>query len=106
MPEVLDKQTEAQDKQKQQIDWRQKLVEEVGALPEASLRDIYYLVHGYRLGVQTEKARDLQHSKEITLSLAGAWSDWDDEDFNNFLDEIYSRRSQASRRERYEEVLD
>ncbi len=99
MPEILDKQA---------TNWRLKLLEEVSLLPEASLKDMYYLVHGYRLGLHAEAKKDvdLQRSKEMTLSLAGAWQDWDDDEFHAFLDDIYHRRSQSSRRERHEGMLD
>lgn len=97
MPEILDKQA---------TNWRLKLLEEVSLLPETSLKDMYYLVHRYRLGLQAEQTHDVHTSKEITLSLAGAWQDWDDDDFQDFLDDVYRRRSESSRRERYEGMLD
>jgi hypothetical protein len=101
MPEILE-----QYDRKEDMDWRLKLLEEVSLLPEASLKDMYHLVHRYRLGLRAEEASDLQRCKEITLSLAGAWQDWDDDDFQTFLDDIYRRRNQSSRRERYEGMLD
>ncbi|MEM6430305.1 MAG: hypothetical protein AAF708_13775 [Deinococcota bacterium] len=101
MPEIL-KQYEP----KEDMNWRLKLLEEVSLLPETSLKDMYHLVHRYRLGLDAEEANDLQRSKEVTLSLAGAWQDWDDNDFQAFLDDIYRRRSQNSRRERHEGMFD
>lgn len=100
--EVLDKKA---------TNWRLKLLEEVRLLPETSLKDMYHLVHGYRLGLHAEETNDVQRSKEMTLSLAGAWQDWDDDDFHAFLDDIYhrrsqNRRSQSRRRERHEGMLD
>jgi hypothetical protein len=84
VPEILDKQA---------INWRRKLFEEVSLLPDDSLEALYKVVHNFRLGLEQQPTSgdDAQYT---TAPFAGAWRDMSDEDFADFMLEIKRLRTQ------------
>jgi len=76
---------------------RKKLFDEITKIPEEKLPALYDFLYYFRLGLVTETS-----NPQKTLQLAGSWNDMSDEDFNEFLEDIKSRRRTAfsSRRKR------
>jgi len=70
---------------------RRKVIEEIQNLPEEKLREIYNVIHFFRVGVESVKST---HHDNI-MTFAGCWDDIPDEEFHTFLLEITNRRSNA-----------
>lgn len=70
---------------------RLKAIEEIHHIPEEKLREIYDVIHFFRVGV--ESVKPVLHDN--IMSYAGCWDDMSDETFNSFLLEIAERRSHA-----------
>lgn len=69
---------------------REKLLEEVNRIPDDKLRQVYEILHYFRIGVEV--------SPDVTYDVmhyAGSWRDMPEEDFANFIDEISTRRRLA-----------
>ncbi|MEM7737071.1 MAG: hypothetical protein AAF267_14915 [Deinococcota bacterium] len=88
-----------------EINWRDKLIEEINLAPEDHLPILYNVAHQLRLNLEQQSKLNNELG-DVIAPFAGAWRDWDDDDFEDFLDEIYSRRGQKGRRARYEEILE
>ena len=71
---------------------RNKVLEEIHLLPEDKLKEIYDLIHFFRLGLQKGKSKD--KSKSI-MNYAGIWEDMPEEEFNDFSKEVEMRRKNA-----------
>ena len=69
---------------------RDRIIEELDQIPEVKMAEIYDLLHYYRLGLQ-------RPTTEVnpTLSLAGAWKDMPNEEFDDLLNEFAQRRKEA-----------
>ena len=76
---------------------RKKLFDEITKIPEEKLPALYDFLYYFRMGLVTQSS-----NPQKTLQLAGSWNDMSDEDFNELLDDIKTRRKNAfvSRRER------
>jgi hypothetical protein len=76
---------------------RNKLIDEISRIPDERLPDIYNLIHYFRLGLNVKEKNPAK-----ILKLAGSWKDMPEEDFDDFLEEIRTRRKNAflSRRNR------
>ena len=80
---------------------RKRILEEIEQIPENKLKEVYRLVHNYRIE-QEETESDTEPFTKSVMQYAGAWKDMPDEEFNEFLEEIRTRRRKAfsSRRDR------
>jgi hypothetical protein len=70
---------------------RQQLIDEINLIPESHLRQLFDLLHYFRLGLQASN----QSNVEAIMSHAGDWDDLDDGTIENFETEIRTRRAQA-----------
>lgn len=70
---------------------RLKAIEEIRHIPEEKLREIYDVIHFFRVGVESVKPIP----DDNIMSYAGCWDDMPDEMFNSFLLDIAERRSYA-----------
>jgi len=68
---------------------RNDIIEELNRIPEAELPEIYRLIHYFRLGLQQEQ------DSNPTLELAGSWKDIPETEFQDFLQDILTRRHQG-----------
>ncbi len=79
---------------------RDKLIEEIGLIPDTQLEEIYNIIHNFRLS--SEKRQNIL---ENTLKFAGSWNDLTDEEFRDLSDEISLRRQQSFRQRRDNERI-
>ena len=81
---------------------RIKVLKEIQLLPEEKLKEIYDLIHFFRLGFQKVKRKN-----ESIMNFAGIWKEMSEKDFNNFSNEVEMRRKNAfiTRRD-YETSID
>jgi len=77
-----------------------KVVKEVRLIPEDRLSELYDFVHYFRLGVESCKSTPVKKN----LQFAGSWDDMPKKTFDNFLEEINSRRSHAFKKRRNNEA--
>lgn len=75
----------------QEITWQERLLQEVHLLSEHQAKELYFFTHRLRL----EGDKPPQDNVTVLKSLAGAWSDMPDNEFHDFLDDIYKRRQQG-----------
>ncbi len=80
---------------------RLKVIEEIHHIPEEKLREIYDVIHFFRVGV--ESVNSTPH-KNI-MAFAGCWDDMPDQEFHAFLLEITNRRSHAFSGRTHRETL-
>ena len=69
---------------------RDKVMEEIKLIPEHKLLEVYDFIHYFRIGLQKSKVNINQ-----IMQFAGCWKDMSEDLFNDFLEEISKRRSQA-----------
>ena len=69
---------------------RDKVMEEIKLIPEHKLSEVYDFIHYFRIGLQKSKVNINQ-----IMQFAGCWKDMSEDLFNDFLEEISKRRSQA-----------
>ena len=69
---------------------RDKVIEEIKLIPEHKLSEGYDFIHYFRIGLQKSKVNINQ-----IMQFAGCWKDMSEDLFNDFLEEISKRRSQA-----------
>ena len=69
---------------------RDKVMEEIKLIPEHKLSEGYDFIHYFRIGLQKSKVNINQ-----IMQFAGCWKDMSEDLFNDFLEEISKRRSQA-----------
>ena len=69
---------------------RDRLLDEISKIPDEKVADIYNFIHDFRLGLQV---REVNPNK--ILKLAGSWKDMPEEDFNEFLEDVVTRRKNA-----------
>jgi len=65
-------------------------MEEIKLIPEHKLSEGYDFIHYFRIGLQKSKVNINQ-----IMQFAGCWKDMSEDLFNDFLEEISKRRSQA-----------
>ena len=78
---------------------RQKIQEEIRAIPEARTRELYDLVRQFRL-----RARSSNEEASTILTLAGSWADMPEKEFAAFCSEIRDRRRLAGSERRRREA--
>ncbi len=78
---------------------REQLLEEVYRIPEDRLTEVYKFVHCFRIGIET--ARDEQSD---VMRYAGCWRDMPEETFDEFIQDVKTRRQQAFSRRRNDET--
>jgi len=70
---------------------RQQLIDEINLIPESHLRQLFDLLHYFRLGLQASSPSNV----EAIMSHAGDWDDLDNDTAEDFEAEIRNRRAQA-----------
>jgi hypothetical protein len=70
---------------------RQQLITEIQRIPDNRLREIFDVIHFFRLGLDSAQADKPGNVRQF----AGAWSDMDDAVFADWDTEWRARRSQA-----------
>lgn len=83
------------------LNLRSKVIAEINLIPEDKLSELYNFIHYFRLGAEVTKG-----SLEETMKFAGCWDDMSDETFNNFDEEVKTRRQQAFLRRNDEASFD
>ena len=68
---------------------RQKMIEEIHHIPEDKIRELYNVIHFFRVGVETVNS----NSQNNIMAYAGCWEDMPDQEFTDFLHDITERRS-------------
>lgn len=76
---------------------RDKILKEVERIPEEKLPELLDLIHDYRVGLQPPEGKS-------EIKYAGSWKDMPDDVYQDFIDEIAQRRSQAFSRRRDREA--
>lgn len=71
---------------------RNKVLKEINLLPEEKLKEIYNLIHFFRLGLQKGKSKSKNKS---IMNFAGIWQEMSEKDFNDFSHEVEMRRKSA-----------
>ena len=76
---------------------REKLFDEIAKIPDEKLPEIFDFLHYFRLGLGVEVS-----TPQKILKLAGSWKDMSEDDFDEFLNDVTTRRKNAfsSRRNR------
>ena len=70
---------------------RQQLIDEINLIPKSHLRELFDLLHYFRLGLQASN----QSKVEALMNHAGDWEDLDDETAEDLEAEIKTHRAQA-----------
>ena len=76
---------------------RNKILKEVERVPEEKLPELLDLIHDYRVGLQPPEDKS-------GIKYAGCWKDMPDDMYQDFINEITQRRSQAFSRRRDREA--
>jgi len=71
---------------------RNKVLKEINLLPDEKLKEIYDLIHFFRIGLQIRKSKG--KSKSI-MNFSGIWKEMSEKDFNDFSNEVELRRKSA-----------
>ena len=76
---------------------REKLFDEIAKIPDEKVPEIFDFLYYFRLGLGIK----LSNPQKI-LKLAGSWKDMSEDDFDDFLNDVTTRRKNAfiSRRNR------
>ncbi|MBC8181086.1 hypothetical protein H8E88_08180 [candidate division KSB1 bacterium] len=76
---------------------REKLYDEIAKIPDEKVSEIFDFLHYFRLGLGVKSS-----NPQNILKLAGSWKDMSEDDYNDFLDDLTTRRKNAfiSRRNR------
>jgi hypothetical protein len=81
---------------------RTKLLAEIQRVPDDKLGELYNLIHAFQ-----QQSEGNPNTPQTLMQFAGCWSDFSDEIYNDFLDDIAHRRQQAfSQRQHRETSLD
>jgi len=72
---------------------RDKVMEEIKLIPEHKLSEGYDFIHYFRIGLQKSKVNKVNIDQ--IMQFAGCWKGMSEDLFNDFLEEISKRRSQA-----------
>lgn len=81
------------------LELRTKVIAEINLVPKEKLSELYNFIHYFRLGIEVSN-----RSLEQTMQFAGSWNDMSDEMFNDFDEEIKTRRQQAFLERRNDET--
>jgi hypothetical protein len=79
---------------------KNQLIEEIDLIPENKHKELYDLIHKFRVGLNQPK-----HKIDEIMQFAGSWSDMTEEDFSDFCEEIEQRRQATSSRRFDDETL-
>lgn len=76
---------------------REKLFDEIAKIPDEKVHEIFDFLHYFRLGLGIKAS-----NPQKILQLAGSWKDMSEDDFEDFLNDVTTRRKNAfiSRRNR------
>jgi len=74
----------------EQLEIREKVIEELRMIPDEQMGNIYEFLHHIR----TEPRNSTTNSDKI-MGFAGCWSDMPDNAFSEFIQEMRDRRAQA-----------
>lgn len=66
--------------------YKNQLIEEIDLIPENKHKELYYLIHKFRIGLNQPK-----HKINEIMQFAGSWSDMSEKDFSDFCEEIEQR---------------
>ncbi len=80
---------------------RLKVIEEIHAIPEEKLREIYDVIHFFRVGVASVKPAS--HNK--IMSYARCWDDMPHDMFDSLLHDISARRAEVFSGRTHREAL-
>ncbi|MFZ5516804.1 MAG: hypothetical protein ACOY90_09215 [Candidatus Zhuqueibacterota bacterium] len=69
---------------------RKKLLDEISKIPDDKVPVIFDFLHYFRLGLGMKAS-----SPEKILQLAGSWKDMTEDDFEDFLNDVKTRRKNA-----------
>jgi nicotinamide mononucleotide adenylyltransferase len=84
----------------EQID-RNQIIEEINLIPEDKRKELYNLIHQFRISLErcAPRWRSQSHDNvDKIMQFAGNWSDLSEEEFSNFSEEIEQRRQAYSSR--------
>ncbi len=79
---------------------RQKIREEIRAIPEARTQELYELVRQFRL-----RSRSSEEKAAEILSLAGSWKDMPEKEFSVLCSDFRDRRHRAGSGRRSREAV-
>ena len=79
---------------------KNQLLEEISLIPEDRHQELYNLIHKFRISLNQS-----EHKINEIMQFAGSWSDFPEEDFKNFCEEIEERRQTSSTRRFSDETL-
>jgi hypothetical protein len=79
---------------------KNQLIEEIELIPESKHKELYDLIHRFRLSLDRSERR----INEI-MQFAGSWSDMPEKDFSDLCEEIEQRRQVSSSRRFSDETL-
>lgn len=75
---------------------KSKVLQEIEQIPEDKLADLYNFIHQFRLKLERRKATE----GVSFLAFAGCWTDLSDEVFDEFIEDVNTRRQNAFARRR------
>ena len=81
---------------------REKLRQEIVNIPDSRLREIYDVIHFFRLGLTQTSQQNQSTTTPDIMRFAGAWEDM--HDFDAFENEIAQRRRTAFKSRRSDEA--
>lgn len=81
---------------------RDQVIDEVQRIPDAHLAQVFDLLHFFRIGLEADRS----HPADTLMAFAGAWKDMDDAVFDEFQEQLASRRHQAFKHRRGEHGAD
>ncbi|MGL4879486.1 MAG: hypothetical protein ACRC8K_00290 [Waterburya sp.] len=79
---------------------KNQLIGEIDLIPENKHKELYDLIHEFRVGLNQPK-----HKIDEIMQFAGSWLDMPEEDFSDFCEEIEQRRQATSSRRFDDETL-
>jgi len=69
---------------------KNKLLEEISKIPDDRVPEIFDFLHYFRIGLNIKTT-----NPQKVLQLAGSWNDMSENEFEDFLSDIASRRKNA-----------
>jgi hypothetical protein len=70
-----------------------KVIDEIKRIPPSRLSEVYRFIHVFRLGLESESA---QGETSDIMQFAGCWQDMPPDQFDEFLEDVRTRRQQAA----------
>ena len=69
---------------------REKIFDEIAKIPDEKVHEIFDLLHHFRLGLKVKTS-----NPQKILQLAGSWKDMSEDDFEDFVNDVTTRRKNA-----------